>query len=274
MISADKYGDVTALLPELIRDAESLGRSGRAVRFRVLNLTASLLAQTRQFDIADVVLDRAAAAAQDQIEAATVIDTRLWALLRQGRLAEAGTLAVQWADDVEPRFSRASVSTLAMWGRLWLKVSNVAVRDNDPGGVEDAMSMARAAAARIGRDIYIERLLGRTFGPLEVAYIESESAVLAGEPEKTLAIAARLPPPAVEPTGASRMRHKLDVANAHAQLGNFGDAMGKLAELRAGAPEWLVQQRYARDVVGGMVTKRRTLTTDMRELADFVGAPF
>ncbi|WP_281916618.1 helix-turn-helix domain-containing protein [Nocardia sputorum] len=269
MISADKYREVTALLPGLIRDADSV-EDGRLIRFRVLNMTASLLVQTRQFEAADAVLERAMDAAETHIEAATVIDTMLWALLRQGLLDGARALATKWADDIEPRFSRASVSTVAMWGRLWLKVANAAVRDNQPGEAEDAMSMARAAAYRIGREIYIERLLGRTFGPLEVAYISAESFAIAGEPEKTLAIANQVPVPTIEPNGASRLRHRLDVANAQVQLGQFGEALDGLWGVQRAAPEWLVQQRYARDILGKIVTTRRTLTWEMRELADRV----
>ncbi|MEU0503984.1 helix-turn-helix domain-containing protein [Nocardia sp. NPDC005998] len=267
MISADRYREVTALLPSLLRDVDSLG-DARAIRFRVLNLTASLLAQTRQFDAADMVLSRAIDAAENAIEAATVIDTMLWALLRQGRLDDARSMAIKWADDIEPRFSRASLQTVAIWGRLWLKIANAAVRDNQPGEVEDALSMARAAAYRIGRDIYAERLLGRTFGPLEVAYISAESFVIAGEPEKTLAIAGQVPIPAIEPTGASRLRHRLDVANAHTQLGHYGDALDEMRRVQRIAPEWLVQQRYSRDILGKIVAKRRTLTPEMRELAN------
>jgi hypothetical protein len=206
-------------------------------------------------------------AAENNVEASVVVDTRLWALLRQGRLDDARSLAVRWADDIEPRFSRASLHTVAMWGRLWLKIANAAVRDNGYGEVEDALSMARTAAARLGRDIYVERLLGRTFGPLEVSYISAESHVIAGEPEKTLAIAARVPAPMLEPTGSSRMRHRLDVANAHVQLGQYSEALDEFRYVRAAAPEWLVQQRYARDIFGKVVNKRRTLTADMRELA-------
>ncbi|MGY2124042.1 helix-turn-helix domain-containing protein [Nocardia gipuzkoensis] len=267
MISADKYRDVTALLPGLIRDADSV-EDGRSIRFRVLNMTASLLVQTRQFEAADAVLNRAMDAAESHIEAATVIDTMLWALLRQGRLDDARALATTWADDIEPRFSRASASTVAIWGRLWLKVANAAVRDNQPGEAEDAMSMARAAAYRIGREIYIERLLGRTFGPMEVAYISAESFAIAGEPEKTLAIAGQVPAPTIEPNGASRLRHRLDVANAQVQIGQFSEALDGLWGVQRAAPEWLVQQRYARDILGKIVTTRRTLTWEMRELAD------
>ncbi|MFJ1455004.1 helix-turn-helix domain-containing protein [Nocardia sp. N2S4-5] len=269
MIGADRYQEVTVLLPSLIRDVESLG-DGRAFRFKVLNVAASLLAQTRQFEAADMVLSRAVDVAETHLEAATAVDTLLWSLLRQGRLDDARSMAIRWADDIEPRFSRASLQTVAMWGRLWLKIANAAVRDNQPGEVEDALALARAAAARIGHDVYVDRLLGRTFGPLEVSYIAAESFVISHEPEKTLAIASNVPAPPIEPAGASRMRHKLDVANAHTQMGRFGEALESFRTVRRTAPEWLVQQRYARDVLNEVVRKRRTLTPDMRELADAV----
>ncbi|MFI7000440.1 helix-turn-helix domain-containing protein [Nocardia sp. NPDC050175] len=269
MISADRYAEVTALLPNLIRDADSLegGERARAVRFRVLNLVGSLLAQTRQFEVADTVLDRALDIAENGVEAATVTDTRLWAVLRQGRLEDARNLAIGVADTIEPRFSRASLSIIAMWGRLWLKVANAAVRDNQPGEADEAMSMARAAAYRIGRDVYVERLLGRTFGPLEVGYITGEMHVIAGEPELTIAGAKQLPLPMLEPTGSSRMRHRLDLANAHVQLGNYGDALQEMRRVQTNAPEWLVQQRYSRDILGSMISKRRSLTREMRDMA-------
>lgn len=269
MIGADRYREVTALLPRLIRDVDSL-EDARPLRFKVLNVAASLLAQTRQFEAADMVLSRAVDVAETHLEAATAVDTLLWSLLRQGRLDDARSMAVRWADDIEPRFSRASLRTVSMWGRLWLKIANAAVRDNQPGEVEDALALARAAAARIGHDVYVDRLLGRTFGPLEVSYIAAESFVISQEPEKTLAIASKVPAPPIEPAGASRMRHKLDVANAYAQMGRFGEALESFRTVQRTAPEWLVQQRYARDILGEIVRKRRTLTPDMRELANTV----
>ncbi|MGV9674208.1 helix-turn-helix domain-containing protein [Nocardia sp. NPDC003482] len=269
MIADDRYREVTALLPNLIRDVEALD-DARHLKFKTLNMVASLLAQTRQFEAADTVLDRALEASETAVEAATAIDTHLWALLRQGRLDDARTMAVQWADDIEPRFSRATLQSVGMWGRLWLKIANAAVRDNQPHEVEDALALARAAAARIGRDVYVERLLGRTFGPLEVSYIAAESFVIAHEPEKTLAIAAKVPAPSIEPAGASRMRHKLDVANAHTQMGRYSEALEEFRVVQRTAPEWLVQQRYARDILGQIVGRRRTLTPEMRELANAI----
>jgi hypothetical protein len=43
-----------------------------------------------------------------------------------------------------------------------------------------------------------------------------------------------------------------------------------LQDIRSAAPEWLVQQRYASDILQKIIQRRRSLTPEMRELADFL----
>jgi transcriptional regulator with XRE-family HTH domain len=276
MIEGHRYAELAASLPSLLRDVEDVAdtEDGRTLRSRVLGSVGWLLVQNRQFDTAETTLDRAIEVAPDRATAAVAVNTKTWARLRQGRLAEARELAVKWADDIEPRFSRATTQQLAVWGELWLYVANAAVRDGAPNETGDALRLAAAAAHRIGGTVRYDASTQRLFGPMTVARITAECAIITDEPDKALAVAERIPPDRDAPNGAGNLRHKLDIANAHAKLGQFSDSMGQLAALRAQAPEWLVQQRYARDVVGGMVAKRRTLTADMRELADFVGVPY
>ncbi|MGW4771846.1 helix-turn-helix domain-containing protein [Nocardia sp. NPDC004278] len=271
MIDEHRYGEISAVLPALLRDAEALtDHEGRAIRARLLSMTGWMLTQNRQFDIAAMTLDQAIDAAPDRGIAVGSVNVLVWSALRQGRLDIARDLAVKWADDIEPRFSRATVSQLALWGRLWLYVANVGVRDNSPGETEDALSLARAAADRIGREVLYDPNPNRLFGPVTVAQITGECAVIAEQPSKTLAIAERLPTAVLSPTAAGRLRHRLDVANAHTQLRQYGDAMHTLQQLRTAAPEWLAQQRYARDILGTIVQQHRTLTDEMRELAALV----
>ncbi|MEV2223655.1 helix-turn-helix transcriptional regulator [Nocardia vinacea] len=271
MIDAHRYGEISAVLPALLRDADALtDQEGRAIRARLLSMTGWMLTQNRQFDIAAMTLDQAIDAAPERGIAVGAVNVLVWSNLRQGKLDAARELAVRWADDIEPRFSRATVSQLALWGRLWLYVANVGVRDNSPGETEDALSLARAAADRIGREVLYDPNPNRLFGPVTVAQITGECAVIAERPSTTLAIAESLPTAVLSPTAAGRLRHRLDVANAHTQLRQFGDAMHALQQLRAAAPEWLAQQRYARDVLGTIVKQRRTLTEEMRELATLV----
>lgn len=271
LVAQNQYGEVASELPHLLADVEGLPEEDiRTMHSRLLNLAGWMLIQCRQFDAADPTLDQAIDLAQDRIEAAAAIDTKLWGYLRQGRLEETRALAIHWADDIEPRFSRATAVELSLWGRMWLRVANAAVRDNRPGESEDALSMARAAAHRIGREVYADHSTAKTFGPVSVAHICAESHVLDERPDKTLAIAERTPADILHPTAANRLRHRLDVANAHTQLGDHGRAIHEMRQVCQIAPSWITQQRYGRDILGRIIEKRRTLTDEMRELADLV----
>ncbi len=49
--------------------------------------------------------------------------------------------------------------------------------------------------------------------------------------------------------------------------------MAVLEGLREDSPAWLARQREARYVMGDIVNRRRTLTDQMRDLADAVTLP-
>jgi transcriptional regulator with XRE-family HTH domain len=271
---ANEYSQVHDMLPALIRDALSLDDDGgRVVRSRVLNTTAWMLTMTRQFDDAWTAARLAADAAPDLPDSMAAVSTMTWCLLRQGKAAEAGTLAARWADRAEPRFSRATTGELAAYGKMLLYAANAMTTDNQPGEAQDALSLARAAAARIGRDVPCNASTTMRFGPATVMVITAETASLTWQPDKVLAIAdrARGLVTGIEPV--QQLRHRLDVAGAHVSLRQYAEGIAVLRELRAQAPQWLVHQRYARDVISSVIERRRTLTPEMRELADAVRLP-
>ncbi|MEV6432545.1 helix-turn-helix transcriptional regulator [Nocardia sp. NPDC051463] len=270
MMGTHHYRAIAAQLPDLLRDADTLEEEGRTIRARLLGMTGWMLTQNRQFDIAEDTLTRAIDTATDHLDAAGAANTLAWAYLRQGRITEAERLAVYWADRIEPRMSRATTTELALWGRLWLYVANAAVRDNRPEYADDALRLAQSAAAAIGREVLSDPATVRAYGPVSVAHVCAETYVLTGKPDRALAIAARTPRNIIQPNGAGRLRHRLDVACAHTELSQFGEAMNVMQQLHTDAPEWLSQQRYARDIMGKIVLERRTLTAEMRELADAI----
>jgi DNA-binding XRE family transcriptional regulator len=270
LMAANRYSQIQVILPSLLRDASALNGEGRPIRSRVLNMTGWLLVQTRQWDAAEATLHLSIDAADDRLDAAAAANTICWSLLRQGRLAEARDLATSWADDIEPRFSRATTAELSIWGRLMLGVTNAAIRDARPGEAEDALRLAKAAADRIGREVTSDTSTTRTFGPVSVAMISAENAAISGHPDKVLTIAQGITGTSLHSGSASRCRHRLDIASALAQLRQYTEAVNTMRRLRDDAPEWLVQQRYARDILTLIIQRRRTLTADMRELADFM----
>jgi len=275
-LAENRYSAIRPALGSLLLDADALDTDdehNRQARFRALNLTGWVLTQMRQWDTASYTLDLAADAACSPLDAAAAAKTRVWLLLRQGDLAAARETAIRWADEIEPRFSRATDAELSLWGDFCLNVANAAVRDNRPGEARDALRLARAAGDRIGREIMSDPSTTRVFGPVTVAYRRAETFVIDGKPDKALAIAEALPPDALPPADMGRLRHRLDVANALTQLRRYPEAVTVIGEIRDHAPEWLPQQRYARDILGRIITRRRTLTPGMRELADAVRPP-
>ena len=273
-LAANKYEAIRVLLPSLIRDARSLAEDPQGAQSRVLNLTAWLLTQTRQWDAADAAARMAEeAAAGDQLLAAAAVNTLCWSKLRQGDLTQALALARDEAEAMEPRFSRATSRELAIWGRLMLGVTNAAVRDNRPAEAADALSLAAAAAERIRREIAPDGSTTRTFGPVTVKMIAAENAAIGRHPDQVLDISAQIPPRALHPLSASRCRHRLDLANAYVMLRRYPDALEMLQGLRADVPEWLVQQGYARVILRNITDQRRTLTREMRDIADAIDLP-
>ncbi|MFS1304407.1 helix-turn-helix transcriptional regulator [Streptosporangium longisporum] len=274
LLAANRYGEVAALLPTLIRDVDALGGEGRAVRSRLFNITGWLCVQLRRWERAEAPIRLAIDAAEDRLDAAASAATLAWMYLRMGRLTEARELATRWADDIEPRFSRASAAELAMWGRLLISVSSAAVRDNRPGEAEDAIRLARAAAVRIGREVESDSSTHRTFGPVTVAMVVAENAGIIDHYDKVLSIADRIPGNLLNGDSAGRNRHRLDVAMALHATGKPAEAMAVLEDIYRTSPEWLVAQKYARQILAGLLMRRRTLPASTRHLADALRVPY
>jgi transcriptional regulator with XRE-family HTH domain len=273
---AAEYSQARLVLPGLVRDALSLdgGDDGRSARSKALAATAWLLNMTRQFDDAWAAARLALDAAPDLPDTLAAVSMMCWCLLRQGRSAEAGALAVEWSDRAEPRFSRATEREMAGYGKMLLYVANAMTTDNRPGDAQDALSLARAAAARIGRDVPFSPATTARFGPVTVMVIAAESAALNWQPDRALAIADRVRGSLASIEPAQALRHQLDVASARAMRRDYAGVVGVMSELQAVAPEWLGNQQHARDILEEILRRRRgPLTTELRELAGAVRLP-
>ncbi|MFD7505738.1 helix-turn-helix domain-containing protein [Streptomyces sp. NPDC059850] len=276
LFSGDRFTDLRPVLPALLRDADALARlnpRGRHLRGRLLQLTGWLMVQTRQFDAAEAALTRATDDAVDRLDGAAIASTRCWLLLRRGQLAQARAVAEREADDAEPRLSRATPAELSAWGWLLLRASAAAVRDNEPDIATDTLRLAHSAAVAMGREFAPDGDFLRAFGPVTVALKRAENAMIAEEPDRVLSLAARIPAGGLRPTSNNRNRHLLDVARAHVMKRRHTEAFGVLQGVWADAPEWLPNQHYARDILGDIIAKRRTVTPEMQSMADALGLP-
>jgi transcriptional regulator with XRE-family HTH domain len=266
-----EYEQLAGLLPALLRDADALpaDAKGRRVRVQVQQLAAWMLTQTRQWDAAGLALDRAEAEAQDRLTVAAVTSGRCWLLLRQGRLEETRTLAARWADELEPRWSRATPDELAAWGWMLIRLAAAAVRDNRQAEAEDALRLARSAAVALGREHAAAADYPRVFGPGKITRQRLEHHAVVRQPDRVLKLAAGMPLVATTRT----RRSLLDVADAHVRTRGYAEAEGILLRLHEATPEWLAQQRYARDIVGAMTRRRRRLSPGLRALVGAVKLP-
>jgi transcriptional regulator with XRE-family HTH domain len=273
--SLDATGNV---IPGLLRDADTLvgiaggQRRGEALTLRswIRQVAGSLMLHVWEFDAAGRAFDLALADAQDLLTVASVTGERCWGLIRQGRLAETRELAFRRADEAEPRMSRASREELAAWGRLLVRGGAAAVRDNRPGEAGQALRLARMAALGARRDFVLSYSPWHVFGPSSVAITMAEHAVIQRQPEAVLEIDTRL---GKSPAMRFAPSHRLDVAHAHAMLHHDAEAVAELQGLRMKRPEWLAHQRHAADILQMMIRRRRSLTADMRELADAADLP-
>ncbi|RKN37633.1 helix-turn-helix domain-containing protein [Streptomyces hoynatensis] len=268
------YTALAPLLPGLIRDTHALAGlapEGAALRMRTLALTAQLMTQTRQYDLAETALAQAERGAPDTPYAVAAVDLRCWLLLRRGRVNEVIELATRWADQIEPRFPRATPTELAMYGWLLLRAAAAAGRDNRPDEAEGMMQLAEAAAVAAGRPHQMRRLgFMRTFAVSAVRMQRAEYAMVCDRPDEVLRLSARVGVMQMSPTNGSRNRHLLDVAHAHARTRRHGTAVSTLLKIHEDAPQWFSHQRYARDVVQLITERRRTLTPEMQQLAGVV----
>ncbi len=276
LLLGSRFAELGVVLPALLRDADALvagsvngtRASARALRAQIRQVAGALMLHTWQFDTAGQAFDLAMSDADDVLIAMSVVEERCWGLIRQGKLAETRELAFRWADDHEPRMS-ADRNELAAWGRLLIRASTAAVRDNQPGQARDALRLARIAAAGTDRDFSLPYAPWHVFGPVTVQVAAAETATIQDNPQATLDIASRLTRARL-PVRRYAPSHRLDVAQAHVTLRQYPEAVSVLQQLRQERPQWLPRQRHASDILEKIIQRRRTLTPEMRELADFM----
>jgi transcriptional regulator with XRE-family HTH domain len=276
-VLGSRYAELCLILPGLLRDADALvalssgdaQRQARRLRSRIRQVMAYMMGQTWQFGTANDAIELAISDAGDDLTEMAAADWKCWALLRQGRLAETTDLAARWADDTEPKMSSATPAELTAWGRFLILVSTAAVRDNRPGEADEALRLARMAAAGVGRDIIPRFNPWQVFGPATVAMVAAENAMIRDQPGVTLSIGSQVVAQGF-PVPRNYHRHRLDIASAHAAVRQYPEAVAVLQGIRRAAPEWLVQQRYAADIMHRVIGRRRSLTDEMRDLAGFL----
>lgn len=281
----DDYSRAAHFLPALIASARRAidhydggPQHTEALKLRadILMLVGRYLTQVRAYDLAHTAIRDAltdATAAGDQSRAAAAVYLQGWLLTRQGRLDEAEQVTLTTADDVEPRISRATKAELGVWGRLLMRASAAAARNNRPTEAREMLRLARTAGSALGGSVASHPYGWGKFGAPIVGLQAVENLIVAEQPRRALGLSERITVPGAAATANTWHRHRLDVAQAHVSLRQGDEATAVLAEMHAQAPEWLRHQRMAAGTFEQSlrVSGRRRLTGQQRQLAAFFG---
>ncbi|MFI9201932.1 helix-turn-helix domain-containing protein [Streptomyces sp. NPDC053048] len=264
---------ITALLPTLLSDARSAVRhytgEERSTSYAMLaeayQVAATTLTAFGKEDVAYTALERsmeAAALSDDPRLEVVGISTLSWIFSKQGRVADAEHVAVRMAERIEPGFRSAPLD-LALWGILLLRGATAAVRAERGDTAEELLSLASAAAARIGAD----RLDYATpFGPTNAGVATVNAYVDMGKPDKALNHADRIPGLAgLPPTWLAR--HHLDRAQAYAELRRDREATRALLAAERTAPEWMRYHGSSRHLVAELRGRELRRTSPIKDLA-------
>ncbi|MFE9569215.1 helix-turn-helix domain-containing protein [Streptomyces sp. NPDC006692] len=290
---SDNFGSVAGKMPQMIRDANtavSYFDNGEehvqalSARAEAYLLGGRYLTQVRQYDLAYHALSGAihdARRVQDMNTAGYAVVIMSWLLLRQGRFDDAERAAIETAENLEPRISKAPPERLAVWGWLTLQAAAAAVRNNRPEEGADARRFAQSAAAALGKHADTRHRFGRFDSAVAgMKGLEDELISEYGDPYRVIDEStgkARFSDHAMKAariaeTDKEWNRHRLTVATAFVKVGEHDKALDRLTAVDYANPQWLRHQRMAQDVMAAIVQRRkRRLTAEMRAMATHLG---
>jgi transcriptional regulator with XRE-family HTH domain len=156
---------------------------------------------------------------------------------------------------------------MSVWGGLTLQRAVAASRVNEADAAYEHLARAREVADRLGdgRNDY-----NTEFGPANVALHEIAVAVELGDAGHALRVASSVDASAL--SAERRARLLIDTARAHAQRRQVDEAVSTLLEAEIVTPEQIRNHRIVRQLVSDLLTMQDPPTSDLRELAERVGA--
>ena len=269
------FAQLGVMLPGLMAEARAavreLSGDDQVAAFgllsEVIQIASTMLTALGKPDIGYIGLIRAQEAAEksgNELLQAMNVSALSWVFFKQGRLDDAETAALRKAEQLEPDFVRGSAESLAVWGILMLRAASAAVRNKQVDRSEEHMSLARAAAARVGKDYNI---YATPFGPTNAGIAAVNAAVESERFEHALELAKSMPTGGwVSPTW--KARHLLDVAIAHSELEQDEAATAQLLAAEQIAPEWMRYHTLSRQTVQELAERARRKQTPLLRLAD------
>lgn len=274
-----EFGRLMEVLPGIISDARLFAlvgtpdqkAAGSAALGKSLQLAGHLAIRLGKTDLALSALERAVTAAGDSgdpLLAPMVYGSVAWAYQRQNRLDDAEELAVSVADAVEGG-GMASAARVRVWGGLLMSAATSAARKGNYDEAREVMTAAEHGAVRLAAlPSPAEGRLLSVFSRSSVRIERVRLAVQHARPEEALRLARGLRLSADIPP-SWRTWLLLDVARAHADLGDADSAVRTLESLRRFAPAWMRQHTLAVAIVTDLQAGPRR-PTGLGRLARFL----
>jgi len=278
---AADFGALMTSLPRMIAEARlfaSVGTpdqkaAGSAALGKALQLAGHLAIRLGKADLALSALERAADAAGqsgDELLAPMVHGSVAWAYQRQNRLSDAEELAVTSADSVEAG-RLDSAAKVRVWGGLLMSAATSAARMGNYDEASDVMTAAEEGAGRLAA-LPPPDDDGRLLSVFSRSSVRIERVRLAVQHERPgealqlargMRLSADIPP-------SWRTWLLLDVARAHADLGDAEQAVKTLETLRRTAPAWMRQHTLAVAIVTDLWASPKR-PPGLRRLAEYLG---
>ncbi|GAA3377430.1 helix-turn-helix transcriptional regulator [Streptomyces racemochromogenes] len=277
--SAD-FGRLMEVLPGIIADARLLAAvgnadqraAGQAALGKALQLGGHLAIRLGKTDLALSALERAYTAAGDSSDpllAPMLSNSVAWAYQRQARLDDARNLAVHAADAVEREHTGKSEG-VRVWGALLMSAATSYARSDDYATANDMMVTAEKAAGRLATlPPPADGKLVSVFSRSSVRIERVRLAVQHERPEEALTLARGIRLSKDTPP-SWRTWLLLDLARAHADLGDATGALKALERLRRVAPAWMRHHTLAVAIVTDLWAGPHH-PPGLRQLKDFLG---
>lgn len=248
-------GDQAARAAGLLATAYRLA-AGLAGRLELTDLAAHA---------AHRALQTARLTARPDLDEAAALRYLAWVLVRQGDYAEAERIAVRAAQRLDPgMLPRPDADQVGVFGSLLFNAASAAARGGSPDRADDLLQVAAAAAVRDGTDRTGE---AGVFGPRVAALQAVDQAVRAGQPDRALSLAQRVPPASGTVPEFWEAGHRLHLAAASADLERWDDVIQHLDAARTVAPQWAQLQPLGHVVLGRLLerwpSRRPARVTDL-----------
>jgi transcriptional regulator with XRE-family HTH domain len=278
-----RYGMLVRALPKLLRDAQAADVANRSdddereaahLLGQVYQIASSALRKLGEHELSWLAADRSIAVSQRAADPLLtgIATTRVaLALLALGRTRAALEINVNVANRIAPATGgETRPEHLSVYGLVLLQGAMAAARIGDSASVRDLLSAAEEAARELGGDY---NHYWTCFGPTNVQLHRAAAAVEMGEGRAAVDTHERIDPDAFATLlPERRAHHYLDLARAHAQVGDIEVASEMLLEGDRLAPSEIRCRPIAHEVLSDVLRRTRgTPSAAVTDLAENLG---